>query len=94
MPKQHIFKEYRFEPDGELNGFRCAIQEFQCKSCGIIIELPMGVSPNDYHNGTCKGGQNVNETNNSAVYGDRMPDNNRMRSGNTNNVTKNGLRRL
>ena len=51
---EHKFKESRFEPDGEINGFRCPVQEYKCKNCGLVVELPMGTNINDYNHGDCK----------------------------------------
>ena len=62
----HKFKEYRFDPDGEINGFRCAVQEYKCEHCKVIIELPMGVNPKDYSQTDCKEANN-GQTNNKTV---------------------------
>ena len=52
--KKHIWNEYRFHPDGELNGFRCCVQEYRCVNCKVIIEMPTGMSPEDYPYEECR----------------------------------------
>lgn len=51
----HKFKEYRFNPDGEFKGIKTVVQSWKCELCSATIDIPLGVSPNDYHNGECKG---------------------------------------
>ncbi len=54
MPN-HNFKEHGFISDGLLNGVRTCINEFICRECKTIIQLPLGMSPADYPNEACKG---------------------------------------
>lgn len=89
---EHLWKEHRFDPDGELNGFRCAVQEHICKNCKIIVELPMGVSPRDYPIDSCKGG--TNGTLNHNLHGGELPKDLRMQSDNVTTVNRHHMRRM
>jgi len=91
---EHNFREHRFVADGELNGFKTAVQESICRNCGLIIELPLGVSHKEYHYDECKGKGVSTPVNRFNVSGGRVSQDNSMLLGNISGKNRHEVRGL
>ena len=69
---QHNFMEHKFHQDGEINGFKTCVQDFICRNCGLIIELPMGANHGDYTYEVCNAKDRPPPTNRFNVCGGRV----------------------
>ena len=91
---EHNFREHRFVADGELNGFKTAVQESICRNCGLIIELPLGVSHKEYHYDECKGKEVSTPVNRFNVSGGRVSQSDGMQGGNINPANRHEVRSM
>ena len=53
---EHKWSQKAFTDGGYYHGFQTCLNLWACKSCGLEIELPLGVNPKQYENTLCKGG--------------------------------------
>ena len=60
----HKWSQKAFTDGGYYHGFQTCLNLWACKSCGLEIELPLGINPKQYDHIQCKGGNdNVYRTN-------------------------------
>ena len=90
--EKHIWKENSIDV-GLFEGQMTSLQGYKCKNCQSVIFLPHGVSPNDYVQTSCKGGNdNVYRANPDTVYG--LQKNDRVQTDNANPPNRHEMRRL
>ena len=51
----HLWKAFRYDPDGTYETMRCPLQTWKCEHCQTKIDTPAEADPKNYEQTSCSG---------------------------------------